>query len=232
MIWDRIKGSIRAMIREELKAQEYRQARSIDYGLRMNAIMDSARFVEQNIPLSKRFSSEDLRRQAIQTAPPGMMLEFGVWKGDWITRMSQMAPSLHWYGFDSFEGLPEAWSIRQAGFFALDALPAVPANVTLVKGWFKDTLPKFLDEHSGPLGFSHIDGDLYSSTIEVLDLLAERLQVGTTLVLDDFLVEPGWQREEHRAWFEFLGKNPRIRWEYLGYQPDLFGSVGVRITGV
>src|SRR5579864_7846005 len=40
----------------------------------------------------------------IPEKPPGLFLEFGVYKGDSINRMADLRPDIHWYGFDSFVG--------------------------------------------------------------------------------------------------------------------------------
>lgn len=83
------------------------------------------------------------------------------------------------YGFDSFEGLPEPWYGKYGkGAFARVGLLEVPDNVTLVKGWFDDTLHGFLAEHPGPLAFLHVDCDLYSSTIYAFDQLQDRVVPG------------------------------------------------------
>ena len=52
-------------------------------------------------------------------------------------------PGTTWYGFDSFEGLPEAWTLgAKAGAFSIGGnLPPVRGNVRLTKGFFEDTLP-------------------------------------------------------------------------------------------
>jgi len=81
--------------------------------------------------------------------------------------------------------------------------PEVKGNVTLVKGRFDQSLPVFLREHSEHVAFIHMDCDLYASARTVLDLIKDRLVPGTTIVLDDFLMEPGWQLQEHKAWMDF-----------------------------
>jgi hypothetical protein len=223
---------VREQIEEGFEDIIERRLRQIPFGLRVNAFLDSARFVEKNIPLHLHFPGDELRRKAVQMAPrDGLMLEFGVAQANWINRMASWTPDRHWYGFDSFQGLPEPWSLKDAGYFSLENLPAVRDNITLVKGWFSETLPQFLVEHPEPVSFVHVDCDLYSSTKTVLDLLAPRLRVGSTLVLDDFLLEPGWQHQEHKAWFDVTANNPDIAWTYLGYQ-DEWPSVGVQITRV
>ena len=41
----------------------------------------------------------------------GLFLEFGVYKADSINRLADLRPDVHWYGFDLFESLPEAWTL-------------------------------------------------------------------------------------------------------------------------
>jgi hypothetical protein len=133
------------------------------------------------------------------------------------------------YGFDSFEGLPEAWrSGFPAGAFDLDQLPDVP-GAELVVGWFDDTVPGFLAEHPGPVSFLHLDADLYSSTRTVLDLVGPRLQPGSIVLFDEYFNYLGWEEHEHRAWREYVARTG-TRFEYLGYTIDN-EQVIVRVTG-
>lgn len=212
-------------------AEELWQRRS-DLGVVMQeiALRESAEFVIDQIPLHLGKTHYELRRDAVLNAPEGLFMEFGVWQGAWLRQMAQVR-DVPFYGFDSFEGLPAPWSVYQAGQFDLGGdQPAMPANVTLVKGWFDESLPTFLEEHSEPVAFIHIDCDLYTSTKTVLDLLAPRLVPGTQIVLDDFMYMPGWQREEHRAFFEFVAEQ---RWQiqYTGYSSDFPAcSAGVQLV--
>lgn len=110
---------------------------------------------------------------------PLTYLEFGVWRGSSIARMAQhfRHPEAKFYGFDSFEGLPERWDPNNdLGQFSTDgALPNIAdSRVGFVKGWFQDTVPEFLASHaiSGPV-LVHYDADLYSSTLFLLTTLAQ-----------------------------------------------------------
>lgn len=219
----------RKIVREEIDQAMNRWLRDVDFGLRLRAILATADFVFENIPLHKRFDSVSLRKLCVDRAPPeGLMLEFGVFQGATINRIASWTDRTV-YGFDSFEGLPEAWSTVDRGFFAVDALPKVRPNVTLIKGWFNETLPPFLRDHSDPVAFIHMDCDLYSSTQTVLELLRDRLVAGTTIVMDDFLMEPGWQREEYKAWQDFAAAHD-VEFEYLGYQTGFACAVALQIT--
>ena len=216
------------IIRREIDAAMYRWTRDIEVALRFRAIMDSADFVSQNIPLHKRFDGPALRTICLKLAPPeGLLLEFGVWQGGSINFFAD-ATDRQIYGFDSFEGLPEPWTMVNAGFFKVDKLPKVRENVTLIKGWFNESLPIFLERHRDKVAFIHMDCDLYSSTKTVLELLKDRIVAGTTILLDDFLMQPGWQREEHKAWLDFVATY-QVEFEYLGYQTGWSSAVAVQV---
>lgn len=55
------------------------------------------------------------------------------------------------------------------------------ARVSFVKGLFQDTM----DFHE-PIAFAHIDGDWYESVTTCLERIVPHLQVGGTLVVDDY----------------------------------------------
>lgn len=146
---------------------------------------------------------ELLDAAALAARPDGLWLEFGVSGGASIHRIAARTPH-GIVGFDSFEGLPRAWHPQfPAGSFSTGGVPpAVPANVTLIKGWFDRTLPGFLEEHPGePVAFLHVDCDLYTSARFVLGELGSRIGPGTVIVFDEFC---GWlPDDEARAWREF-----------------------------
>ena len=77
--------------------------------------------------------------------PDGLYLEFGVQHGVSINMSSSILPNQQFYGFDSFEGLPEEWDngkrILKKGTLSRNGIPpTVNDNVTLIKGLFQDTL--------------------------------------------------------------------------------------------
>jgi hypothetical protein len=166
-----------------------------------------------------------------QTGTAGHYLEFGVFSGGTIRHMARRKPEVIFHGFDSFEGLPEAW----AGFtlgrraFAMEGrMPRVPTNVELHKGWFNDTIPAWCRQVAGPVAFLHIDCDLYSSTVDIFRGLAARLGSGTVIVFDEYFNYPGWERHEFKAWQEFVADH-RVEYTYLGYARQ---QVALRITAI
>jgi hypothetical protein len=166
---------------------------------------ESARYYELHMSEARLFDDHlQLISHALTLAKPGgLCLEFGVATGSTISHIAS-----HWrgpvYGFDSFEGLPENWYGKfRAGSFAGDP-PLVPPNVTLLKGWFSDTLPEFVGQHREPVSFLHVDCDLYSSTRTIFECLAAKMLDGCVIVFDEFFNYPGWKRHEYKAFKEFV----------------------------
>jgi hypothetical protein len=136
-----------------------------------------------------------------------LYIEFGVYQGTsmrwWSEALKNPASILH--GFDSFEGLPEAFDDAGGkyarGWFSTGGqLPQIEdSRVTFFKGWFDQTLPGYTLPDYDVL-VVNIDADLYSSTIYVLNTLRPHLKQGTYLYLDDM------SRPDHepRALQEFM----------------------------
>jgi hypothetical protein len=120
----------------------------------------------------------------LRNAPAGLALEFGVMAGASIRLLAEAGRPI--YGFDSFKGLPHDWGEgERRGVFACERPDDLPGNVVLVAGLFSDTLEGFLAGHPGPVGFCHIDSDLYCSCAYVLDCLAPRWVERSVIVFDD-----------------------------------------------
>jgi len=172
--------------------------------------------------LTKAMKMTDLEKH-------NLVCEFGVYSGNTINHISTLTNRTV-FGFDSFEGLPERWRDGFGkGHFEITELPKVRQNVTLVKGWFNDTLPVFIKEHKHDesVGFLHIDCDLYSSTRTVFELLEEKIHPGCIIVFDEYFNYPGWEEGEYRAFQEFLARTG-LRYEYIVYN-RLHEQVAVRI---
>lgn len=201
-------------------AHEVRARRDIVFAADREASLQSARFVQQHMPRVPHFGApHETLRYALGLAPEGgMALEFGVYTGATLKIIAKARES-EVYGFDSFEGLPEDWRNGfPAGTFTMDGLPDVP-GAELVPGWFDETLPKFLEQHTGPVTFLHVDCDLYSSTKTVLDLVGPRLVEGSVIVFDEYFNYPQWQEHEYKAWMEHVEAHG-VEFEYLGYTYD------------
>merc|ERR1711924_101780 len=123
----------------------------------------------------------------------GLVLEFGVWHGNSLRKIASHFPDEHVHGFDSFQGLPEAFGTDPIGSYSAEgALPAdMPENVQLHAGLFKDTLPGSLKEHHGPVRFMNIDCDLYSSTKDIFDHIFARIVPVTIIIFDEYVMQFG-----------------------------------------
>ena len=183
---------------------------------------------------SSDFESEHLRHAAIYKSrrdlfaacleqssqiPGGLNMEFGVYKGDSINMLAKLAPDRTIWGFDSFEGLPEQWTIesKKGAFDVGGKLPKVRKNVSLVKGFYSDTLPKFSAENkTEAVSFLHVDCDLYSATREIFHFLGDRFRPGTVIVFDEYYNYPDWLWHEYKAWMEFVEER-NVKFTYLAF---------------
>ena len=145
---------------------------------------------------------------------PLTYLEFGVRSGRSMKRMmARFAhPDAVFYGFDSFEGLPERWRQMKPGTFSTEGnLPPVrDTRARFVKGWFQNSVGPFLAEHdlrkAGPL-LIHFDADLYSSTLFLLATLWHHTDE-YYFIFDEFV------RDEVVAMYDFSRAFP-IEYEFF-----------------
>lgn len=208
---------------------ERRQRRDVFTAMERMAADESAAFATEAFRDARPFfHPHDTLRHAVEESPKtGLALEFGVASGRTLTVMAEIRGQRKVFGFDSFEGLPEYWRWGfDVGAFSGE-VPVVP-GATIIKGMFQDVLPGFLKENTGKLAVAHIDSDLYSSAIYVLQQLRPRMVEGTVVVFDEYYNYPGWREHEFRAWQEFVA-DTGLDFEYLGATAD-DEQVSVRIT--
>ncbi len=186
----------------------------------LRAAIDSADYYTDQLVTAQTVESDLalLAKAASMAKPDGLWLEFGVAYGRSIRHIATLR-SGPIFGFDSFEGLPERWRTGfDKGAFACN-LPAVPANVQLIKGLFAETIPPFLASHHDNIAFLHIDCDLYSSTKTIFELFGSRLILGSVIVFDDYWNYPGWQQHGHKAFLEFA-KTEKRAYFYDSFVPN------------
>lgn len=199
----------------------------------LRALQRSVDYIETKMPDALGFDSQrELLEYSLSAAKvDGHYLEFGVFTGGTIRFMAKRVGGRTIHGFDSFEGLPEAWSGFNLGGGAFDVkgrLPRVPANVQLHRGWFETSLPRWLEPNLGPAAFIHIDCDLYSSTKTIFTLLADRIVPGTVILFDEYFNFPNWERHEYKAFQEFVAERA-VTYTYLAFARQ---QVAVRIDAV
>ncbi len=138
---------------------------------------------------------------------PGDFVETGIWRGGACIMMTAVLAAhdereRKVWGFDSFEGLPppnaelypsdrgdQLHRFRQLAVSIEEVVENFrrmglwSAQMRLVKGWFKDTVPKAPIKKVAIL---RLDGDLYESTIQVLDGFYKKPSPGGFCIVDDY----------------------------------------------
>ncbi len=119
--------------------------------------------------------------------------EFGVAGGKsfkwWLEKNRDSAS--RFFGFDTFEGLPEKWGDFEKGSMAhaLDSLDIQDPRASFHKGLFQESLVPFLETYDNRnKKLVHLDADLFSSTIFTLSQLYRFLKPGDILLFDEFAV--------------------------------------------
>jgi O-methyltransferase len=164
---------------------------------------------------------------------PSVYFEFGCHSGRTFSAAVRAAEFLEindaeFFAFDSFQGLPEVSPAEDGVFTAGSFATLISDFVRLVKtmsgydiprkniveGFFDKSLTHELQRRMPKVGVVHIDVDLYSSTVEVLDFIKPLLVVGSVLIFDDwYCFPPGANKGESRAFNEFRAANPSFAFE-------------------
>jgi predicted O-methyltransferase YrrM len=199
----------------------------------LRALRRSVDYLEQNMPDALGFESqrELIEYSLAAVAVDGHYLEFGVFTGGTIRFIARRIGQRVIHGFDSFQGLPEAWAgfnLARDTFDLGGRLPRVPKNVRLHRGYFEESLPTWLRDNSGQVAFIHLDCDLYSATKTVLRLIAPRVASGTLVLFDEYFNYPNWEQHQFKAFREFV-QEYNVKYCYLGFARQ---QVAVRIEAI
>jgi O-methyltransferase len=166
---------------------------------------DWPRSAETMVGMKRLDNLRECLVQVFADGVPGDILEAGVWRGGASIFMRGVLLAYgethrqSWVA-DSFVGLPEPGRYpadKGSVFHALDelavSLEMVKANfakydlldesVHFLKGWFEETLPVAPVDQ---LALLRLDGDMYSSTIQTLDALYDKVAIGGFIVVDDY----------------------------------------------
>ncbi len=162
---------------------------------------------ESMIGLKRMTNIQECIASIMEDGVPGDFIETGVWRGGATIFMKA---NLNAWGdttrkvwvADSFEGLPAPDASRypadtgdelhtQTGLAV--GLETVKSNfrrygvlddrVEFLVGWFKDTLPV---APLGEIALMRLDGDMYESTIQAIEVLYPKLSPGGFCIIDDF----------------------------------------------
>jgi hypothetical protein len=193
-----------------------------------------------------RIGGHTLLREASQLPKPTaqtadeLVLDLGVWIG-WSTRLLADCTGRRVYGFDTFEGLVEDWSMdgqvvvkrgtfslsdplakrlmRDTGVTMQDGTPTpLGRDVQFIRGTTYDTLEPFLAERpAAPIRLFHMDLDSYESCLHALETCRDRFVEGSILVFDEYLIT----NSEMRAFYEFQ-KRYGLQWRYRAWGLEIW----------
>ena len=192
-----------AILLDNDESQDLLRAIPADDGL-MQARIDAWEYfkTQDRMPVFTGSSLQSFEIGMNAAKVKGLVLEFGVRHGKSIRQLVRLARQ-ETHGFDSFEGLPEAWHDESKGSYTTKGkIPKVPPLVKLHVGWFNETLPKFLEKHKEPVRFINVDCDIYSSTKTIFELLAHQIVVGNVIVFDEYVGNQRCREDEFKAFQE------------------------------
>jgi hypothetical protein len=206
--------------------------KSLETRLQIRAANDTCEYIEQNmLSIHSTTIRNNVLKQALEHAKlDGLYLDYSVFSGKTTNLIANARPNETVYGSDSFEGLPEFWrdGYKPGHFHTNDTLPKVSKNVELIKGWFSDTLPNFIENKKQDIAFIRIDCALYSSTVEIFKLLHPHIKKYTILVFDEYFNYVGWRDGEFKAFKEYT-ETYNVQYEYLTYN-KFSEQVALKIT--
>lgn len=173
------------------------------------------------IGIKRMDNIENLIKDIIENKIEGDFIETGVWRGGATIFMNGINTFYNLnrkiFVADSFEGLPKPdpkypedasdklYRLKmlkvdldtvQNNFKRFDLLND---NVIFIKGFFEHSLK---DAPIEKLSLMRLDGDMYSSTIQVLEQLYDKLSIGGYVIIDDYGL-PGAYQAVH----DFIDKN-------------------------
>jgi O-methyltransferase len=154
----------------------------------------------------------DLAQAAVDENLLGAFVECGVAQGGCAALIARVAAAegsrRHCWFFDSYEGLPDPTgddyatgrtgehvrplprgaclgSYEQVDELLFGQFRLSRDDISLVKGWFQDTLPK-TRQRIGPIALLRLDGDWYESTKCCLESLYDQVVENGFLIIDDY----------------------------------------------
>jgi predicted O-methyltransferase YrrM len=177
------------------------------------------------------------------------ILEFGTGGGRSILfikeELDKQEKKFEVFGFDSNIGLPEDWvsdsgevvAPKERLWISEEIAEACMAayeknNITFFEGWFKDTIPMYKKQAKN-IALLHIDCDIYSSTMEVLNNLNEFIVPGTIIIFDEWFYNYNKKYHDHeqKAFYEWVeNKNREFKFLDIDMTPGFVEQKTIKIT--
>ena len=209
-LWDLVHGAMKGRDVRMVEAGEFDAARREEG-------KDWPADAETMIGMKRLANVRACVESVIADGVPGDLIETGAWRGGATIYMRAILKAYGETGrtvfvADSFEGLPAfdgryeadagdqhhtrdelAISVDQVrdNFARYDLLDD---QVQFLVGWFSDTLPKAPIEQ---LAVLRLDGDMYSSTMDALEALYDKVSPGGYVIVDDYGAVPACAKAIH-----------------------------------
>ena len=160
---------------------------------------------------------------------------------DWrrVVARNFINKNANFHGLDTFEGMPanneKNITFSKGNFFAtinevtLKLKKAGVKDFFLYKGLFSESTLELNNNISKYVAIVNIDGDLYESALDSLNIIEPKLQIGTVLLFDDYnAFNSDNTKGERRASIEFFKKSNFIfeKWFNYHYSGQSFLCVG------
>jgi O-methyltransferase len=209
-LWDLVRGTMKGRDVRMVEAAEFdHEAREVGRDWPADA--------ETMIGMKRLANVRACVESVLADGVPGDLIETGAWRGGSTIYMRAILKAhgdtdrTVWVA-DSFQGLPEydgryeadagdqhhtrdelAISVEsvEENFRRYDLLDD---QVKFLVGWFSDTLPTAPIER---LAVLRLDGDMYSSTMDALDALYDKVSPGGYVIVDDYGAVPACAQAIH-----------------------------------
>jgi O-methyltransferase len=196
--------------------------------------LDWPRNAETMIGMRRLDNLQDCIERVVADGVPGDVAEAGVWRGGASIFMRAALAALGerdrvvWVA-DSFQGLPRPdpkysadkddlhWTQATLAV-SLDQVKAnfdryhmLDEQVRFLPGWFSDTLPQAPIEQ---LAVLRADGDMYGSTMDILNPLYPKVAVGGFAIIDDYGAIPACKQavDDYRREHGITEPIERVDW--------------------
>ena len=219
---------IREAIREEVGKLLDSRMGTVDYGIRLCSLMDSAEFVRENIPPRQRFGHEELLEETAAYLPEeGICLGIGQERSRWMLELADRVGR----PFHAF-GAARTADARAAQNTESESTELSGENMMFHEGLIADTIPACLEQHQRSIAFVALDGRYDAQLPDTLHSLANRLVVGTVLMFHEGTDLVSETTASRTAVIEFCSTSG-IDFDYIGVATDRDACVvAIQITGM
>ena len=209
-LWDLVRGAMKGRDIRMVESGEFdREAREVGRDWPADA--------ETMIGMKRMANVRACVESVIADQVPGDLIETGAWRGGSTIYMRAILKAHGETGrtvwvADSFEGLPaydgryeadagDQHHTRDELAISVDSVKdnfrrydLLDEQVQFLVGWFSDTLPIAPIEQ---LAVLRLDGDMYSSTMDALEALYDKVSVGGYVIVDDYGAVPACAKAIH-----------------------------------